>query len=207
MPFSLIFIRNNMMPQQQTEQAIAAILATFRDRGHEDYIGEPVSQLEHAVQSAQLAQRGHPNDIEFILAAFLHDYGHLYGSPDHDGHLDGYGIRRHETVGANALRALGFSSKIARLVEGHVQAKRYLVSTDQAYYAGLSEASKITLEKQGGRLSEAELTEFEQDPLFNLHIALRRLDEQAKQMDLPTGDLGWLENMMREHLSHRLLYF
>ncbi len=198
---------NDMMPKKQAEHAIATILATFRDRGHEDYIGEPVSQLEHAVQSAQLAQRGHPNDIEFILATFLHDYGHLCGSPYSDGHLDGYGIRQHEKVGANTLRALGFSEKIARLVEGHVLAKRYLVSTDPAYYAGLSEASKITLEKQGGHMSEAEQKDFGQDPLFDLHIALRRLDEQAKRTDLPTGDLGWLEHLMREHLAHRSLYF
>ena len=189
------------------ETSITSILASFRERGHEEYIGEPVSQLEHAVQSAQLAQQGHPNDAEFILAAFLHDYGHLCGSPDQDGHLDGYGIRRHEAVGAQALRTFGFSEKIARLVEGHVAAKRYLVSTDPAYYAGLSEASRVTLEKQGGRMNADERKAFEQDSLFALHIALRRLDEQAKITGLTCGELGWLEDLMREHLEHRALYF
>lgn len=189
------------MPHPNTSDTIAAVLSVFRERGHEEYHGEPVSQLEHAVQTAQLAQRGHPNDPEFILAAFLHDFGHLCGSKDVDGDMNGYGIRQHETVGARELQRLGFSEKITRLVAGHVQAKRYLVSTDEAYCEGLSEASKITLEKQGGLLSAAEQRDFEQDSLFELHIALRRLDEQAKVSGLPTGNLEWLENLMHQHLA------
>ena len=180
---------------------LETIFAVFRLRGHEEYHGEPVSQLEHAVQSAELAQRGHPADPEFILAAFLHDYGHLCGAPDGSDNMEGYGIRQHELVGARELARLGFSDKISRLVAGHVMAKRYLVSTDPAYYEGLSEASKITLEKQGGLLSPEELRAFENDDLFHLHIALRRLDEQAKISDRPVQSLDWLENMMREHLN------
>ncbi|MCK6693544.1 MAG: phosphohydrolase, partial [Thermoanaerobaculia bacterium] len=92
------------------------------------------------------------------------------------------------------------SEKIVRLVAGHVQAKRYLVSTDTDYYAGLSEASKITLEKQGGLLSPEEQHAFEQDPLFEQHLALRRIDERAKVEGLPVGELDWLEKLMRAHL-------
>ncbi len=161
-----------------SNQAIGQVLSTFRDRGHEEYHGEPVSQLEHAVQAAELARKSHPNDPEFILAAFLHDYGHLCETPD--GDMDGYGTWDHEAVGAKTLRNLGFSAKITRLVANHVRAKRYLVSTDPLYFAELSPASKITLIKQGGLLSPEEQRDFEQDPLFELHIALRRLDELAK---------------------------
>jgi len=186
-----------------TNETIAAILSVFRERGHEEYHGEPVSQLEHAVQTAQLAQRGRPNDPEFILAAFLHDFGHLCLSPDGDD-MDGYGIWQHEIVGARVLRRLGFSEKITQLIAHHVQAKRYLVSTDPVYYAALSDASKITLEKQGGLLSAEEQRDFEKDPLFELHIALRRLDEQAKETGKPAPDLNWLENLMREHLNARV---
>jgi predicted HD phosphohydrolase len=187
------------MTHPNSNEAIATVLSVFRERGHEEYHGEPISQLEHAVQTAQLAQRGHPNDPEFILAAFLHDFGHLCLSPD--GGMDGYGVWNHEAIGAQALRDLGFSEKIARLVAGHVQAKRYLVSTDEAYYQGLSEASKITLEKQGGLLSPEEREDFEQDPLFDLHIALRRLDEQAKVAGQTVRDISWLKNLMHEHFS------
>lgn len=181
-------------------KAIEQVLSTFRERGHEAYHGEPVSQLEHAVQAAQLAQNNHPNDPEFVLAAFLHDFGHLCESTE--GDMDGYGTWDHETVGARTLRSLGFSEKITRLVANHVQAKRYLVSTDPLYFADLSPASKITLIKQGGLLTVEEQQDFERDPLFELHIALRRLDEQAKVEEQPVADMLWLEELMRNHLSH-----
>lgn len=189
------------MTHPNSNETIVTVLSVFRERGHEAYHGEPVSQLEHAVQSAALAQRGHPNDPDFILAAFLHDYGHLCGASDSSDNMDGYGIRQHELVGARVLQQLGFSEKITRLVAGHVQAKRYLVSTDPAYCEGLSEASKITLEKQGGLLTPEEQRIFEQDDLFDLHIALRRLDEQAKLTGQPVPELDWLEELMRAHLS------
>lgn len=74
---------------------------------------------------------------------------------------------------------------------GHVQAKRYLVSTDPDYYGGLSEASKITLEKQGSLLSPEEQRAFEQNPLFEQHLALRRIDERAKVEGMPVQGLDW----------------
>ena len=40
------------------------------------YSGEPVTQLEHALQSGALAQEAGASD-ELIAAAFLHDLGHL----------------------------------------------------------------------------------------------------------------------------------
>lgn len=184
-----------------TTNAIHTILSTFKARGHEAYHGEPVSQLEHAVQAAELARASHPEDPDFILAAFLHDYGHLCETEA--GDMDGYGVWDHESVGAQRLRKLGFSEKIARLVENHVQAKRYLVSTDPLYFADLSPASKITLIKQGGLLSAEEQKEFENDPYFNLHIALRRLDEQAKVAEQPILDLSWLEALMNEHFAKK----
>ena len=183
-----------------TNTAISTVLARYISRGHEAYHGEPVSQLEHALQAAELAQKGHPDDPDFILAAFLHDYGHLCDADT--GDMDGYGVREHERIGAEALASLGFDEKVTRLVAGHVLAKRYLVSTDPAYRAALSEASAITLEKQGGILSAAEQHAFEQDSLFELHIALRRLDERAKEEDLSREtDWNWLEQLLRAHLE------
>jgi putative nucleotidyltransferase with HDIG domain len=182
-----------------SHKSIELILSLFQERGHEAYHGEPVSQLEHAVQSAELAKRDHPNDPEFILAAFLHDLGHLCAAEN--GEMDGYGIQDHEAIGAKTLRTLGFSDKIARLVENHVQAKRYLVSTEPLYFTNLSPASKITLLKQGGLLTRAEQQDFESDPLFEFHLALRRLDEQAKIEGSPKTDLSWIETLMTEHFS------
>lgn len=196
MPFSFIIFFSIMM---DPTSAISVVFNTFREHGHEEYHGEAVSQLEHAVQAARLAQISRPHDPEFILAAFLHDYGHLCESPD--GDMDGFGTWDHEMIGASVLKRLGFSQKVTRLVANHVHAKRYLVSKDPLYYANLSPASKITLIKQGGLLSVEEQSAFEQDPLFELHLSLRRLDEQAKVTGLPNEDLDWLDTLMRDHLS------
>ena len=185
-----------------TNESIQKVFSTFRNRGHEEYHGEPVSQLEHTVQTAELAKISHPNDAEFILAAFLHDFGHLCETDL--GDMDGYGTWDHEEVGARTLRMLGFSNKITRLVKNHVYAKRYLVSTSPLYFAELSPASKITLIKQGGLLSKEEQQAFEQDPLFELHIALRRLDEQAKMVGQPEPDVSWLEELMQGHFNKAL---
>ena len=61
---------------------VDTIFTLFQRRGHAAYFGEPVSQLEHALQTAHQAdQRGAPDYL--IAAALLHDIGHLlHGMPD-----------------------------------------------------------------------------------------------------------------------------
>lgn len=179
-----------------SNSGIATILSTFRERGHEAYYGEPVSQLEHAIQAAELARLQFPDDPEFIIAAFLHDFGHLCESPN--GDMEGFGQWDHESIGAQRLKSLGFSAGIVSLVANHVLAKRYLVSTDPIYYAHLSAASKATLEKQGGLLTPEEQKVFEEDPLFHKHLMLRRIDEKAKETGKPV-DIGWLETLIRNN--------
>lgn len=191
--------------QLSSNESAEAVWAVFRSRGNEEYHGEPVSQWEHAVQSAELALFERPDDPEFILAAFLHDFGHICADPAVAGSMEGFGIMQHEQVGAVALRRCGFSEKVSALVAGHVEAKRYLVTTDPMYFAGLSEASRYTLEKQGGLMSPSEREEFEKDPLFALHLQLRRIDERAKKKEHPASDLGWLEKLMLEHFESRTL--
>jgi putative nucleotidyltransferase with HDIG domain len=153
------------------------------------------------VQSAQLAAlQGY--DEEVILAAFFHDIGHFLAS-SHTQSMDGFGVMRHEKVGADYLRSKGFPEKIARLVESHVQAKRYLTYKHPAYYQQLSEASKRTLEFQGGRMTEAEAQAFEQDSLFELSIKMRQWDEEAKEVNIPVPDLGEYKIMALNCLTHR----
>lgn len=170
-----------MSPQQATEQLFNTLLT----QGQADYIGEPVSQLEHAVQAAQLAERVNAPD-EVIIAALFHDIGHMVESPETMG---GYGNADHEGLGAQYMKNLGFSNTVCNLVRGHVQAKRYLTYKHASYYNNLSEASKQTLEYQGGRMTEAEAAAFEADPLFDLHIKMRAWDEQAKLENQPLPDM------------------
>jgi phosphonate degradation associated HDIG domain protein len=180
-------------------QIVEQIFSLYEKHGAEDYIGEPVSQLEHMAQSAQLAQSQGYSD-EVILAAFFHDIGHFLSSASTEN-MDGFGVMRHEKVGADYLRKQGFPEKIALLVESHVQAKRYLTFKQAAYYQQLSEASKKTLEFQGGRMSAAEAGAFEEDELFETSIKMRQWDEQAKEEHIPLPDLEVYKQMCLKVLN------
>lgn len=190
------------MQKQEASQVADEIMSLYDKYGDEDYIGEPVSQIEHMCQCAQLAEKGKYDD-EVILAAFFHDIGHLCEHIMPVGHMDGYGIVDHEKIGADYLREKGFSEKIASLVESHVAAKRYLTYKYPEYYEKLSGASIKTLEFQGGKMNETEARQFENDEWFNLYIALRRWDELAKAEHVPLPDLTKYRQMIIDHLTNK----
>ncbi|MDB5240952.1 MAG: phosphohydrolase, partial [Spirosoma sp.] len=129
-------------------------------------------------------------DRQTVVAAFLHDIGHLLPPEASHGYMDGYGTVDHEKLGADYLRQMGFSEKIALLIENHVNAKRYLVAKQPDYLASLSEASLKTLQFQGGPMNAVEATAFEKHPYFGEILNMRRWDEQAKIPGLPTPDLA-----------------
>ncbi|HVX66887.1 MAG TPA: HD domain-containing protein [Bryobacteraceae bacterium] len=156
------------------EASVDRVLALLAG-AHGEYFGEPVSQLEHALQCAHLARQAGADD-ELVAAALLHDIGHLVagaaaeiGSPQHDG------------IGAAYLRQLGCSARVADLVAGHVDAKRYLTAVKPEYYAQLSEASQQTLALQGGPMSPEEVNHFAGAPGFADKLRLRTWDERAKE--------------------------
>ncbi|WP_018618045.1 HD domain-containing protein [Spirosoma luteum] len=168
------------------------IAQLFAQSGQDAYYGEPVTQLEHALQCAHLAEQ-HGADHETVAAAFLHDIGHLLPSELANGestlgYMDEYGTVDHEKLGADFLRKQGFPEKVAQLIENHVNAKRYLVFKHPDYFARLSEASVRTLEFQGGPMKAGEALSFETNPYFKGILQLRAWDEQAKIPGLPTPD-------------------
>lgn len=176
------------------------IIQLYKNYGGSEYAGEKVTQLEHMVQAARLAeQEGHGEEV--ILAAFLHDIGHICEAAHNDNSMNGWGIKDHEEVGADFLREKGFSKRLARLVASHVEAKRYLTWKDPLYYEQLSEASKKTLEYQGGPMYTDEAIAFEEHPLFHLIIQMRHWDDVAKIEHLETGDLEKYRDMMIRHLE------
>ena len=168
--------------------AIDEIFELYKKFGDADYIGEPVSQLEHMSQSAQLAMKEGYDD-EVILAAFFHDIGHICVMNNEANSMNGFGIKSHEKIGGDYLREKGFPERVARLVENHVQAKRYLTFKYPEYYQQLSEASRKTLEFQGGVMTTLEADAFEKDPLFQISIRMRQWDELAKEIHVPIVDL------------------
>jgi 2-amino-1-hydroxyethylphosphonate dioxygenase (glycine-forming) len=186
-----------------TEEVVEEIFSLYDRFGNEDYIGEPVSQIEHMSQSAQLAMKEGFDD-EVIIAAFFHDIGHICVTRNAANNMGGYGVKSHEKIGADFLREKGFPETVARLVENHVQAKRYLTFKHPEYYNNLSEASKKTLVYQGGVMTAAEAERFENDPLFEASIRMRHWDELAKETEVPIVDLSVLkEKAKRIHLKNK----
>jgi phosphonate degradation associated HDIG domain protein len=191
-----------MEQQQQIHQVADEIIALYEKFGSEDYIGEPVSQIEHMCQCAELAEASGA-DRDTVLAAFFHDIGHLceFAKPEAGlQHMDRFGIVDHEKLGGAYLRSKGFSDNIAKMVASHVAAKRYLTFKDPEYYNLLSEASKNTLIHQGGIMTESEAAAFESDPLCDTYVALRKWDEQAKVEHKPLPALTKYKHMMVMHL-------
>ncbi|MBC7947264.1 MAG: HD domain-containing protein [Chitinophagaceae bacterium] len=187
---------------QTAEEVSEFIISLYYEYGDSEYIGEPVSQLEHMCQCAQLAeQEGY--DEEIILAAFFHDFGHFCEHVMPVKQMNGYGVVDHEKIGADFLRSNGFSPTIANLVENHVQAKRYLTYHFPEYYQQLSSASKQTLEFQGGRMTLEEAMAFESDELFDMHIKLRKWDERAKLEHQSLPSLDKYAQMILRHLKEQ----
>lgn len=190
------------MQKEKAIQYADEIIELYTKHGNSEYFGEQVTQLQHAFQSAQIA-RDQQCDEEMILAAFLHDIGHLCVIGHNVKVMENYGVMNHEKIGAAFLRNRKFSERLIELVQAHVSAKRYLTYKDEAYYSQLSDASKKTLEFQGGKMSKDEAYIFEGNPLFHEMIAMRKIDEQAKDEDLHPGDLLPFHKMIMDHLMNR----
>jgi phosphonate degradation associated HDIG domain protein len=182
------------------EETIEKIFALYEKYGAADYIGEPVSQIEHMSQAAALAEEDGFED-EVILAAFFHDIGHLSADDGDAESMGGMGNVDHEKLGADYLRKLGFSDRMAELVECHVIAKRYLTYKHPEYYDQLSDASKTTLGCQGGPMTEEEATAFEANPDHQLYIRMRHWDDKAKEMHKPVSNIDQLKAMALKHLN------
>ncbi len=152
--------------------------------GNNDYIGENVSQLEHAMQCAEYAFIYKSSD-EVIIAALLHDIGHLLGIKTGEKSMsntlnENLGIASHEVIGADYLKNLGFSDMICSLVRNHVNIKRYMCGIDHNYLNKLSYGSSESLKMQGGPMNQAEIKEFEDNPYFSWQLLLRNFDDKAK---------------------------
>lgn len=172
-----------MTVDQQEAALHAALDEIYEIRAHGGYGLSLVNQLMHAVQSGAHAQsQGHPPSL--IVAALLHDIGHMVH--DLGEHPAAAGIDdRHEDVGA-AWLARYFGPAVVEPVRLHVAAKRYLCAADADYFSKLSTDSIESLALQGGPMTTAEMAAFEAEPYGQDAIALRRIDELAKD---PNGPL------------------
>ncbi|EDO37572.1 predicted protein [Nematostella vectensis] len=188
---------------ERAKEVTKKIFDLYRKYGANDYIGEPVSQTEHMVQAAMLAEKeGFGDDV--ILGAFFHDIGHLIGFDQGLSQMGDVGTDKHDIVGQTYLRDLGFPDSVTNMVWGHVEAKRYLVFKDAGYHEKLSEASKLTLVYQGGPMNEEEANRFESLSVFKAMVKMRSWDEQAKESGAIIEPLEKYENMCQRFLENIL---
>ena len=190
------------MNDLKNEKTTKEIIDFFEQFGNEDYDGEAVSQTSHMIQCAMQAME-ESADMDLILGAFLHDIGHLLRHTQSAEAMDQYGARYHENTGAAYLSEKGFGERICAMVEKHVDAKRYLVATDENYKEKLSEASLQTLIWQGGPMSETEIILFRQHPFFDDIIKVRLWDEKAKDNNAVTLPLQYFKNLIYDYLNDR----
>lgn len=139
---------------------------------------ELVSQTEHATQCAALAKASGASP-ELIIAALLHDTGHLLVLAENDGAINFDIDDEHEALGARYL-APHFPSGVTAPIALHVAAKRFLCTADESYFGQLSDGSVRSLEKQGGLMTHQEVMRFERSPHFYSAVELRRWDDAAK---------------------------
>ncbi len=165
------------------------ITELLRTKGQDQYGGEAVSQLEHALQCAYLAEQAQETP-ETITAALLHDIGHLLSAGKGSilqapaANVDDL----HQYIALPFLRTI-LPDTVLEPIKLHVDAKRYLCAVDKGYWETLSEASKKSLELQGGIFSDEQAENFESYRYGQEAARLRRYDDLAKTPGAQTPDL------------------
>jgi len=183
--------------------SIEDIRIVFEQYGDLAYSGEPVSQLEHALQTAQRAEQdGAPDTL--IAAALLHDLGHLlhprvqaFDTPTVQGVDD-----LHQYYALPFLRA-NFADAVLEPIRLHVDAKHCLCAIEPAYFAQLSADSVRSLALQGGIFNPAQAAEFQAQPYASDALRLRRWDDQAKQEGCVTPSLAYYLEVAGRVMEHR----
>jgi len=159
----------------------------FARHGSSQYSGEPVTQLEHALQTAYLAEQSEASD-ELVTACLLHDLGHLLNQQGETPSLRGIDDT-HQYFALPFLRGV-FPDAVLDPIKLHVDAKRYLCRASDGYWAKLSDDSKRSLELQGGIFAPEQAAAFLEQPGARDAVLLRQWDDLGKQADWQTPPLA-----------------
>jgi len=170
----------------QSITSIDEVFALLRTGGETAYFGEPVSVLEHSLQTAWFAKK-HGGDDALVAAALLHDLGHLLHSEGEDAAERGLDTR-HEDLAAEILTQ-HLPNSVLDPIRLHVAAKRYLCHAEPQYLIALSTASTESLALQGGPMTATEAMAFLALPHAREAVALRRADDAAKVRGLAVPGL------------------
>lgn len=166
------------------------LLEAFAGSAARLYGGEPVTELAHSLQCAELAREaGADEDLQ--LACLLHDVGRFAVDPREifdkkDGTLGAHaGARGHHDVGAELI-APWVPARVTWLVRMHADAKRYLCAVEPAYVETLTPGSRYTMTLQGGVMGADEASRLGAHPWLADALRLRRWDDLAKVPDTVT---------------------
>jgi phosphonate degradation associated HDIG domain protein len=193
------FIQTDMPAINPVETALELLEKAAARR----YGGEPVSQLEHALQCAHQAEQAQvPDDL--VVAALLHDLGHLLHDLGEGATQRGLDDK-HEVRALHLLRR-AFGGAVLEPIRLHVDAKRYLCEVDTAYYDTLTPASKASLALQGGPFSADQAQRFILQPQAREAARLRVWDDHAKTPRVATPPLEHYAEVMRRCASQYWRY-
>lgn len=170
------------------------IVGLISSRGSRQYGSEAVSQCEHALQCAALAEAAGASP-ELITAALLHDLGHLVHDLGDDPAQRGTDDV-HQFQALPFLRGV-FPESVLAPIRLHVDAKRYLCAAEPGYWDILSAASRRSLELQGGIYTLEQAETFIAQPGAHDAVSLRRWDDGAKVPGLATPGLDHYADIMR----------
>ena len=166
---------------------VSDICMLFARKGGRLYEGEPVTQLEHALQSASRAEAAGASPA-LICAALLHDVGHMLNDHGETPTLRGIDDL-HQYAALPFLRDT-FGDDVLEPIKLHVDAKRYLCATRAGYREALSADSKRSLALQGGVYSGAQAAAFIAKPYAADAVNVRLWDDLAKIAGAPTPPLA-----------------
>jgi len=164
--------------------------------------GRPVDlywDARHLPRVAAMLAEAAQASAELVVAALLHDVGHLlHDLPDEapDEGVDDC----HETAGCNYLRKL-YPEAVTEPIRLHVPAKRCLCAVEPDYLQQLSEPSMVSLQLQGGPMSDDEVERFMMSPYAEDALRLRRWDDLAKDAERRTPSLAHYADLLRRTAS------
>jgi [1-hydroxy-2-(trimethylamino)ethyl]phosphonate dioxygenase len=176
-----------LQTKQMKSEAGKMIVDAFRKKGNLNYATDPVTQLEHALQCAMMAENAGAGK-SLILAALLHDIGHILDKNEIPDSLSKNLDDKHEESGYQFLKK-HFGREVAEPVRLHVAAKRYLCAVQPDYILHLSPTSIKSLKDQRGPMKYDEMREFEANPYFPDAVLLRKWDDAAKMQNTHTKSL------------------
>ncbi|MGB1709008.1 MAG: phosphonate degradation HD-domain oxygenase [Rubripirellula sp.] len=179
---------------------IDQVIMLFDKYGDSLYGGEAISQRDHAIQAAMLAENENATPA-LIVAALLHDVGHLIHDLPEDASEKGIDDR-HELLGEAYLES-AFGPEVAIPVRLHVAAKRYLCAVDEHYGDQLSYASQVSLRLQGGPFNIDEIQSFENLPYWENAVRLRRWDDLAKVKGMVMPEIRHFAGYMKDVLEKK----